>query len=225
MTNMQQCYGTHINAKGLPVNPYPVGSPASSTYDLLFYDSLSLFRSATSGYAPNQLASYPYSVVLAKPGQVSQLQQVAASRSVDPRIRLIACHRLRKGGQYVIPKELLGVIVEVGLPGAPDVVAVYPDGAAVYINRMGGISSQSIPTQETASIISRLWAVGQGVVAQLGPSNEPRTMAPQTGMARISFLCSDGVYFGEGPSNEMFSQPLVAPAFALVSQLLRIIAQ
>jgi hypothetical protein len=40
-------------------------------------------------------------------------------------------------------------------------------------------------------------------------------------MARISFLVADGLYFGEAPLNNLFNDPLAAPALQAATALMQ----
>jgi hypothetical protein len=42
-------------------------------------------------------------------------------------------------------------------------------------------------------------------------------------MVRITFLVSDGLYFGEGPANIFFKDPMAGPVLNAATQLLQFI--
>ncbi|MBN8863218.1 MAG: hypothetical protein J0H92_07590 [Sphingobacteriales bacterium] len=191
-------------------------SATSPLYALLFCDEPQL-------YLANQQApySFPYNI-LANGRDSVQLRSLAADTSQESRIRLLAFHQLGQTGQITERKELLGVVVEVALSEGLDVLAAYADGTARFLHHTGrviiwenGTDSRSRP------IIDQLFTESARVVAQIGPWNQPRRPAPAPGMARISFLVADGLYFGEAPLNNLFNDPLAAPALQAATALMQ----
>jgi hypothetical protein len=65
-----------------------------------------------------------------------------------------------------------------------------------------------------------LMQASQAVIEQIGPWTSERLPAPLTGTARMTFLVSDGLYFGEGPANALTDDPLGGPMLRAASQLL-----
>ncbi|MBP7558174.1 MAG: hypothetical protein KA821_17990 [Chitinophagaceae bacterium] len=189
---------------------------ASPLYTLLFADEPQL-------YLANQQTpySFPYSI-LADGSDSSQLKSLAADASQESRIRLLAFHQLRQGGLSTDSKELLGVVVEVALPEGLDVLAAYTDGTARFLHHTGRVIIWENGTDSRSrSLIDQLFAASASIVAQIGPWNQPRRPAPAPGMARISFLVADGLYFGEAPINNLFSDPLAAPALQAATALMQ----
>lgn len=191
-------------------------SAASPLYALLFCDEPQL-------YLANQQApySFPYSI-LADGSDSMQLKSLAADTSQESRIRLLACHQLQQTGQIVASKELLGVVVEVALAEGLDVLAAYADGTARFLHHTGRVIIWENGTDNRSRrLIDQLFTESARVVAQIGPWNQPRRPAPASGMARISFLVADGLYFGEAPLNNLFSDPLAAPALQAATTLMQ----
>jgi hypothetical protein len=42
---------------------------------------------------------------------------------------------------------------------------------------------------------------------------------------RITFLVSDGLYFGEGPINDLFNDPMAKPALITATELMRYLTE
>lgn len=191
--------------------------PATSLlYPLLFCDEPEL-------YLANQQKPYtfPYDI-LAGDGDSEQVKSLAADATQESRIRLLACHRLQQAGQVIDHKELLGVVVEVALPEGLDVLAAYADGTARFLHHTGRVIIWENGTDTSSrQFIDQLFAASTKVVAQIGPWDQPRRPAPATGIARISFLATDGLYFGEAPIDHLFSDPLAAPALLAATSLMQ----
>lgn len=48
---------------------------------------------------------------------------------------------------------------------------------------------------------------------------------PTKGTARITFLVSDGLYFGEGPMDIIFNDPLASPALTSATELMQYVTE
>lgn len=194
-------------------SPYR-GPAANAIYNLLFCDDPEAFR-ARPGTAPA-----PWQRLLfADPPDAAALRVVADSRAEEGRIRYLAFARLREAGVAVPPKILLGVVAEVGLGAGLDVLAAYAEGGARYINHTGRLAV----VEGDASIepaVRALFAAAAPVVARIGPWEGPRRPPPEEGMLRLSFLVSDGLYFGEGPTSQLQQDAMAGPVFQAATQLL-----
>ncbi len=58
------------------------------------------------------------------------------------------------------------------------------------------------------------------VVEAIGPWDGTRLPPPGPDKLRLSFLVSDGLYFGEGPIDVMQQDPMAAPLFTAATTLL-----
>lgn len=70
-----------------------------------------------------------------------------------------------------------------------------------------------------------LVATAQNLVNQIGPWEEKRLAPPRPGHVRMTFLVSDGLYFGEGPFEALQQDKLGAPILAKASQLLLLVVE
>jgi hypothetical protein len=62
--------------------------------------------------------------------------------------------------------------------------------------------------------ITRLLEASEPVVAAIGPWDKPRLPAPGKDRLRMTFLVSDGLYFGEGQMEVLERDPMGGPVIA-----------
>lgn len=107
-------------------------------------------------------------------------------------------------------------------------LADQPDGAALraiaddVTNEGRGkvvvFEGQGNPVEDLAK---ELVGLTQHVVDQLGPWDKPRLPPPRGDTVRLSFLVSDGLYFGQGPYGFMSQDGRAGPLLAKATQLLQ----
>jgi hypothetical protein len=68
---------------------------------------------------------YPFDILFSKTSSALELQRIIEGDNSDPRIKILACNRQLANGHIPSEKELLGVIVEVGLEQGLDVLASF----------------------------------------------------------------------------------------------------
>jgi hypothetical protein len=184
-------------------------------YNLLFCDDISLFKNDDTvkgeGLWPTLLADKP---------DVTALRNIAEDEAYEGRVRAIAFNRLRASGQEVPAKIILGVIVEVPLEAGLDVLAAFSEGGVRYLNQSGKVAVFEGPGNPVEELAKELIAVSQPVVNEIGPWEKDRLQPPQSGV-RMTFLVSDGLYFGQGPFSTLQSDPMGGPVLAKASQLLQ----
>ncbi len=192
----------------------------NSIYQLLFCDRPELFKSTIK--AP---LTYPWNVLLSDAPPVDALKKIIMDTMLESRIRLLACKSLKNQGQIPAEKILLGVVVEIGLDEGLDVLAAYRDGTARYINYTGRLLIWEASDLQSALITKSIFDASEKIVARIGPWNKPRRDFPSTGNLRISFLVSDGLYFGEGPIKTLFNDAMAAPALNAATSMLQYITE
>jgi hypothetical protein len=189
-------------------------------YNLLFCDKVAVFRKDMGpkppGVWPTLLAHVPYAAAL---------HVIADDQSQESRMRALAYTRLRELGEPVPKKKLLGVVVELGMEEGLDVLAAYPDDRVRYINHKNSISVYEPAPPAWQPKLRRLFAAAQTAVEQTGPWQQPRIAPPSTGMIRMSFLVSDGLYFGQGTMAIMERDAIAQPIIAASVDLLKSVAQ
>jgi hypothetical protein len=197
-----------------PYTPY-ASQAANDIYNLLFCDDVAAFAPL-----PGQKPTPWQAVLLAKASDVPALRALAADPSEEGRVRYLAFARLRSAGQPVEPKQLLGVIVEVPLAGGLDTLAAYSEGGVRYVNQSGKL----LFIEGVASfrpLVDNLFAAAQPIVAAIGPWDKPRRAPLARGQIRMTFLVSDGFYFGEGPLEAMQREPTAAALIGRATELLQ----
>jgi len=184
-------------------------------YNLAFCDKLELFREEIVepvGVWATLLAKQPYA---------AGLQSIANDRLQQSRLRLVACRRLESMRQPVASKELLGAIIETGTRDGLNVLAVYLDGCVLYLDhRETQFSFDPVPDAWMVQV-NRLLDASREAVERIGPWQQPRVAPPTEGMLRVSFLVSDGLYFGQGLLTTMEKDAIAAPIVAACADLLR----
>lgn len=191
---------------------------ARRIYDLLFCDDPAAFAPATDRDAA------PWQAVLyARPATADDVRALASDPAAESRVRALACNWLRAHGHDAPAQELLGVIVEVPLDDGLDVLAAYADGGVRYINHAGAMTLVEGAETAVAAPAARLLDAARAVIARIGPWDKARLPPPQAPALRMTFLVTDGLYFGEGPMHLMQRDPLAAPVVTAATDLLQAI--
>lgn len=195
--------------------PY-AASHVNFLYNLLFCDDPSLFNKNGAGKGTGG-----WDVLLAEQPDKTALARFANDERNEGRARALAYNRLRAMGEKVPPKKVLGVIVEVPLEQGLDVLAAFSDGGVRYLNqseKMAIFEGQDTPVGPMAK---ELVSVSQPVVNTIGPWDKQRLPPPKPGRVRITFLVSDGLYFGEGTFEALQNDEMAGPVIAKAVQLLQ----
>jgi len=165
-------------------------------YELLFCDNFSLYK--------NMQNIYPD--IFSNNTNKNILEKLATDTNNESRIRVLAYRKLATMGLNYDKKDILGVIFEYPMPKGLDVLAVYSDGNARYINHSGkiliweGIS----PTED----VKNIFCEADIITRQIGPWKDQRLPPPDTGNVRLTFLVNGEIYFGQGPAEFMLEEPL-----------------
>ncbi len=195
-------------------NPY--GSEETNfMYNLLFCDKPGLFRdSEGSSYTDWHKALF----VDQDP---SRINAIAASEKTESRIRLLAYNWLKKNNKTVPKANLMGVVVEVPLENGLDTLAAYSDGRVRYINQTGKITIVEEGYPKLNSLAIELVTLASPTLLQIGPWEKERLAPPEAGNIRLTFLASDGLYYGEGPFQALQQDPLAGPVIIKAVELLQ----
>jgi hypothetical protein len=200
------------------IQPYPTEG-LNTIYNLLFCDDSTLYQSANAA-----AGIYPWNILFSAAPTAEELNRIITAADTETRVKILAYRKLSAAGHQVTGKELLGVIVEVGLEEGLDTLAAYKDGTARYINHSGKMTVWETSTTESDNIIQQLFATSEEVVKQIGPWTDARRPAPQAGDIRLSFLVSDGLYFGEGPFEVLEKDAMGGPVIHSALLLLQFLA-
>jgi hypothetical protein len=148
---------------------------------------------------------------------------------LETRVFLQACHTLRELGD-VPPqgreKEVLGVVVEIGMPKGLDLVAAYRDHRARYFNYSGAGVLWERRDESLDGLIDELLQAGAQVAKAIGPWKQARPPEPKNGTARINLLTPSGLHLGQGPvealSQDAMGGPILSAAFGLMKRLVEL---
>jgi hypothetical protein len=201
-------------------------SHANFLYQLLFCDDPSLFApQAGSAVEPGSWQQILYGLAQPDPRAVEAL---ATDRGAESRVRILACNWLNQHGHASLrprDKELLGVIIEVSMKEGLDALAVYADARIRYLNHGGGIVIFEAAPQPVAGQAAQVLAAAQPVVTKIGPWNRPRLPHPQAGLLRLTFLVTDGLYFGQGPFAAMEQDPVARQLIAEFTKMQQLVVE
>ena len=200
----------------------PAGSPSTPRirayrdescnfiYNLLFCDDLALVqRHEPAPWMSTLLA-----------GSAADLRALANDATAESRVRMLAFNRLREMGEPVPARVLLGTVLEVPVGRGLDTLAAFTDGDVRYINHTEKMSLFVGRDNPMVAHAERLTAASRNVVEQIGPWTEARLPPPPAGSMRITFLVSDGLYFGQGPYETLAADPAGGPVIAAGTALL-----
>jgi hypothetical protein len=197
-----------------PYAPYQSGA-ANEIYNLLFCDDPAAFKPKVGHSSTGWQVA-----LLSEPIDRSALLALAGDSTQEGRVRYLAYTKLRALGQPVPAKVLLGVIVEVPLAGGLDVLAAFSEGGIRYLNQTGKLAVfEGIAMLQPH--VQRLFAASEPVVARIGPWEQPRRSPPTAGNVRLTFLVSDGLYFGEGAMSAMQREAMAGPVIQRATELLQ----
>lgn len=208
-----------ITRKSRFFRPY-TDEKVNTSYNLLFCDILQMFKNHD-----NQPGDWR-PIVFAEPLDIAQVQNLAYDERAESRVRFLAFDRLRRKRVPVLPKIILGVIVESGQPGGLNTLAAFADGRVRFLNQVNHailLEGKPAPAAEAAQ---RLVRAAQALVDRIGPARQMRKAPPKPGVLRFTFLVSDGTYTGEGPypavMNDEFARPVMESAEALMAEVTKV---
>lgn len=156
------------------------------------------------------------------------LREITARPSLESRHYLQAWHFLRQFGEQPSPeisKNVLGVVIEVFMPGGLDLLAAYHDHCARYYNFSGAGVVWERPNDSLDSAIDEILGEAGNLVMLIGPWDKPRPPAPPVGHGRINILTPSGLHFGQGPLNAMARDQRGGKIFALCTALMQQLMQ
>ena len=63
----------------------------------------------------------------------------------------------------------------------------------------------------------------QAVIDRIGSADKPRRAPPTADLTRMTFLVSDGLYFGEAATDNMYADQLGGPVMGNAAELLNLL--
>lgn len=192
------------------------------SYNLLFCDIISMFttdETREGDWRP---------IVFGEPPDLPLLQSLAYDETAESRVRFLAFARLRRKKIPVLPKIVLGVIVESPQDKGLNTLAAYADGRVRFLNQVNDAILLEGHPAEVAEAARRLLGAAQPLVDRLAPAPQGRKAPPKPGLLRFTFLLSDGTYSGEGSypaiMNDELARPLMQRAEALMAEVAKLAA-
>lgn len=199
--------------------PSPYRQPEINfIYNLLFCDDLSLFKPEDG----KPLAHWESALFAPNP-DAQAIRTIAENDEEESRIRALAFNWLREHKHAVPERQLLGVVVEVPLDGGLDAIAAYADGRVRYINQTGKVAAFEGAPSKVEIKAKALVASALPTIHRIGPWGQKRLPPPTKGAVRMTFLVSDGLYFGEGHFAQMQREPMAAPVIQTARELLLLV--
>ena len=143
---------------------------------------------------------------------IEEWRKIIQQPNLESRQHLQAWHFLRQNGQQPPPekaKQVLGVVIEVGMPNGLDLLAAYTDRSARYYNYSGAGVIWEHPDGSLDSPINKLLVASKEIVDKIGPWELARPTPPPRGQVRLNFLTPSGLHFGQAPMTAL-SRDLMA---------------
>jgi hypothetical protein len=187
-------------------------------YNLLFCDDPALFRNQSGNPGP-------LGVVLSDAPAREALERIGNDLDAESRVRALAFNRLRAMNVSVPRQRLLGTIIEFPQDGGLDVLAIFSDGRLRYINQSESPVIFETTPPALAGKADEVLRASQLIVNQIGPWDKPRRPPPKGDLVRITFLVSDGLYFGEAAYSAMMEDPLAAAVMTSGGELLHLLVE
>jgi len=161
-------------------------------YNVLFCDSEPLYKPKDAASA----VSWQKTLFLDTP-DVGAARSLAEDGKEPSCVRLLAYRWLRQHSQLVPAKQLLGVLIEVPTDKGLDTLAAYADGHVRFISQAEKVALIDVPPADMQEKTKAWLASSNRVVARTGLWPKKRPPSPAVGKVRLTFLASDGLYFGE----------------------------
>jgi hypothetical protein len=121
-------------------------------------------------------------------------------------------------------KRALGVVAEVPVSRAHDLLAAYRDGSARYLNFAGGaVVWEDRSVTDIQAAIEGWLAVGQAIADSIGPWDEPRLPPLPEGYARVIVLTPSGPHLGQGPAPALLADPTAGSFLNAATSLMQLI--
>ncbi|MGC1423647.1 MAG: hypothetical protein WA354_00970 [Terracidiphilus sp.] len=162
-------------------------------------------------------------------GAKEAVRQILEMPDLETRVCLQAWNTLRELGDKPPGekgKQVLGVVVEIGMPKGLDLVAAYRDHRARYFNYSGAGVLWERRDDSLDALIDELLQAGTAVAQVIGPWMQARPPEPKNGNARINLLTPSGIHLGNGPVEALNQDPMGGPilsaAFGLMKRLVEL---
>lgn len=179
----------------------PLGSAQlSAAYELLFCDNSQLYKNEMT------IPHYPWDILMKRESDPDKILKIYQNKELETRPRIVACSLLNAMGVKVDNSELLGMVIEIHHKVGLDVLAVYNDGTARYINSNHQLIIWETNTERSTELLDKLFSLGNMALQGRQPLFVERGNLPLLGRIRFSYLTSQGIKMDEGSLQEVHSQ-------------------
>jgi hypothetical protein len=122
-------------------------------------------------------------------------------------------------------KDVLGVVVDMGLDDGLDTLAGFADGSARYLNHSGSGIVWEVPDMAIGQLVRALLDEAAIIVTMGAPLEGPRLPPPPRGHTMLSVLTRGGIYVGAGPVQAISEDPRGGPVIQAATELLQTLVQ
>jgi len=152
---------------------------------------------------------------------IEELERIANDDSVESRIKFLSLYTALKHGLKVEKKYYLGTILEVPMDGGYDILAFYTDRTARYYNYSGKAIVYEGGRGSVDSTIEKANSIAIQVCNALSPWEKERLPRPKGDVIRISFLASDGLYFGNSSIKTIGNDQMASAIFGIGAEVMK----
>jgi hypothetical protein len=152
------------------------------------------------------------------------LMDIVNDDKAESRIKFLSAYYALKKSVKIDEKIYFGTILEVPVNGKYDILAFYSDLTARYYNHGNNVIVYEGGKSDIDKIIDETNSVSKAVCRVIGPWEDKRLPRPTGDTTRFTYLMSDGLYFGQGPIDEMskdeMGSAILGSGANLMSQLI-----
>lgn len=161
------------------------------------------------------------------PGRAAAALAKVAAAGSETRLFLQAWSLARRAG--VDPgddaKDVLGVVVDMGLDEGLDTLAAFSDGSARYLNHSGAAIVWDAPEMGVGQLVRQLLDAAGAIAVMTGVLDGPRPTPPGPSGAMISVLTRGGIHVGAGTAAAFAADPWAGPVMAAAEELLALLVE
>jgi len=152
---------------------------------------------------------------------IEELESIAIDKSVESRIKFLSLYTALKHGLKINKKIYFGTILEVPMEGGYDVLAFYSDRTARYYNYSGKAIIYEGGRINVDNTIEKANSAAIQVCNILEPWEKERLPRPKGDAIRISFLVSDGLYFGNSSIKTIGNDQMASAMFGNGAEVMK----
>jgi hypothetical protein len=150
-------------------------------------------------------------------------QHIIATPNLESRHYVQAWKFLRAHGVNPPPeqaRQILGVVMEMGMSGALEILSVYADYRARYYNQVKLATIWERPDTSLDKLIGDLFNAALVPMARMGPFTGPLPPPPGSNVGRINILTPAGLLFAQAPILTLEADPTCRPLMLLGIELI-----